>query len=86
MCLAIPAEIVEIDGDIAKVRVGDTDTFMKTSLMLLPEEPSLGDFLIIHAGFAMTTLDRHEALETIKLLREMANLLGEDGLGQVPEN
>jgi hydrogenase expression/formation protein HypC len=70
MCLAIPAEIVEIEDEMAVVRVGEA--LRKASLMLLPEEPRLGDYVIVHAGFALHTVDPQEARESLRLLRELA--------------
>ncbi|MFV0420741.1 HypC/HybG/HupF family hydrogenase formation chaperone [Oleidesulfovibrio sp.] len=75
MCLAIPAEIEELlDGDMAKCRVGKSDTFVTVSTMLLEEPPAIGDFLIVHAGFALRKLDPLEAQESLRLLRQMANI------------
>ncbi len=70
MCLAIPAEIIEIDEEMALVSVGGA--LRKASLMLLPEQPELGDFVIVHAGFALHTVDPLEAQESLRLLRELA--------------
>ena len=50
----------------------------KASLMLLPEEAQLGDYVIIHAGFALHKVDPEEAQESLRLLREMASLAEED--------
>lgn len=69
MCLAIPAEIVQIEDEMAVVRVGDT--LRKASLMLLPEV-CLGDYVILHAGFALHRVDPEEARESLRLLRELA--------------
>jgi len=74
MCLAIPAEITEIEDDMAIVRVGDA--VRKTSLILLPEKPVVGDFVIIHAGFALHTVDPAEAEESLRLIREMVSIAG----------
>ncbi len=76
MCLAIPAEIVEIEGEMATVKVGEA--MRKASLMLLSEEGQIGDYVIVHAGFALHKVDPHEARESIRLLRELANIGGED--------
>ncbi|ABK18624.1 HypC/HybG/HupF family hydrogenase formation chaperone [Syntrophobacter fumaroxidans] len=76
MCLAIPAEVLEIEDEMATVRVGDA--IRRTSLMLLPEKPKLGDYVIIHAGFALHTVDPQEAMESLRILREMAALAGDD--------
>lgn len=75
MCLAIPAEIIEIQDDTATVRVGDA--LRKASLMLLPETAQLGEFVIVHAGFALHKVDPKEAEESIKLLRELAAMADE---------
>lgn len=75
MCLAIPAEITEIEDDMATVRVGDA--IRRVSLMLLPDKPVLGDYVIIHAGFALHTVDPAEAEESLKLIREMVSIAGD---------
>lgn len=76
MCLAIPAEIIKIEEEMATVRVGEA--LRKASLMLLPEEAQLGDYVIIHAGFALHKVDPEEAQESLRLLREMASHAEED--------
>jgi len=76
MCLAIPAEIIEISDGVATCKVGEGDTTVQASIMLLDEEVTLGDYVIIHAGFALRKLDPKEAQETLKILRDMVNLLG----------
>jgi len=70
MCLAIPGEIVEIQDEVATVRIGDA--LRKASLMLLPDGAEIGEYVIVHAGFALNKLDPEEALESLRLLREMA--------------
>ncbi|MCU0588834.1 MAG: HypC/HybG/HupF family hydrogenase formation chaperone [Syntrophobacteraceae bacterium] len=75
MCLAIPAEIIEIHDEMATVRVGEA--VRKASLMLLPEPAELGEFVIVHAGFALHKVDPGEAMESLKLLRELAALSDE---------
>ena len=79
MCLAIPAQIVELHAEgMARARVGESQTYLNTSVMLLPEPAEVGDYVIIHAGFALHKLNREEAQETLRLLREMAeNLEGQ---------
>ena len=67
MCLAIPSRIVEIKGDVATIDVEGVK--MTTSLLLL-ENPKVGDYVIVHAGFAIHTIDEEEAQETLKILRE----------------
>jgi hydrogenase expression/formation protein HypC len=72
MCLAIPAEVVHVEDEMATVKVGDA--LRKVSLMLLPEGAALGDYVIVHAGFALHKVDPEEAKESLRLLREMAAL------------
>lgn len=76
MCIAIPAEIVELrDDGMARARVGESQTYLNASIMLLPESPQVGDYVIVHAGFALRKLDPADAQESLRLLREMAQTL-----------
>ena len=68
MCLAVPAKVMAIEDDLAKVEANGVTR--EASLMLLPEA-KLGDWVLVHAGFAMQIVDEKEALETQALLREM---------------
>lgn len=73
MCLAVPAEIVELQGnDMARARIGASQTYMNISVMLVPEKVHVGDFVLIHAGFALHKLNEEEAAETLRILRELA--------------
>lgn len=70
MCLGIPAKVVHIDDS----QVGKVDylgTKIKTNLSLL-ENVKKGDWVIVHAGFAISKLNEEEAKETLELLREYA--------------
>lgn len=71
MCLAIPAEVIEIEDEMATIRVGEA--IRKASLMLLSEKPQIGDYLIVHAGFALHKIDPEEARESLRLLMELAS-------------
>lgn len=71
MCLAIPARIVSIKGDTAIVDVGGVRR--EANLMLCPEA-QVNDYIIMHAGFAIQILDRKDAEETLKMLKEFENL------------
>ena len=76
MCLAIPAKIVELlDNGMARARVGNSETYLTAAVSLLPEPAQVGDYMIIHAGFALHRLDPAEAEATLRLLREMTELL-----------
>ena len=69
MCLAVPAQIVEREDMVATVDVGGVRR--QVSMMLLPEA-QIGDYVLIHAGFAMQQIDEEEAKLTWSLLQEMA--------------
>ncbi len=76
MCLAIPARIEELFGEgMARVRVGESQTFLNASVMLLPTEPQIGDYVIVHAGFALHVMTPKEAEESLSALRELAQAL-----------
>lgn len=73
MCLAIPAQIVELEpSDMARVRIGESSTYLSASTMLLPDPPAVGDYVIVHAGFALHKLSDEEAQESLSALREIA--------------
>lgn len=72
MCLGIPAEILSIDGEMAKVSIGGT--IVNASLQLI-ENPAVGEFVLLHSGFAIEKLSKEDAEETMRLLKE----LGEAG-------
>lgn len=75
MCLAVPMQIVSIEGD---KMVAEIDGVRReASLMMLNEKVAVGDFVLIHAGFAISRLDEEEALETLDLMRECLTL-GQD--------
>ncbi|MHC4205577.1 MAG: HypC/HybG/HupF family hydrogenase formation chaperone [Planctomycetota bacterium] len=68
MCLAIPARIVELEGDVAVVdAMGNR---YKTKTTLLPEA-KLGDLVLVHAGFAISLVDEEEAKQTWQLIAEI---------------
>lgn len=70
MCLAVPMRIVEMDGREATVELPGV---RKRVRMDLVEGASVGDYALIHAGYAITVLPEEEALETLSYLREMAD-------------
>lgn len=77
MCLAIPGKIIEIENDKehAIVDYGD-GTKRKANITLV--DVKIGDYILVHAGFAIEVLNEKEALETLDLFREM--LSGEEGV------
>ncbi|MCW9035694.1 MAG: HypC/HybG/HupF family hydrogenase formation chaperone [Rhodospirillales bacterium] len=71
MCLAIPAKIVELlEGDMAKVEVDG----VRKEVSLAMVDAGLGDYVIIHVGYALSKIDAEEAAKTIALFAEMAEL------------
>ena len=72
MCLAIPMEVLKIEGQNAEVQVGGTRHTVR--LDVISEFPEVGDYVIVHAGFALTRLDREEAIATLKLFEEGLNI------------
>ncbi|MEI7982638.1 MAG: HypC/HybG/HupF family hydrogenase formation chaperone [Bacteroidota bacterium] len=70
MCLAIPAKVIAVEGSGALVTVGDTE--YRASLLLL-DDVRVGDFIMLHAGFAIEKVDPEEAAETMRLLNEIAD-------------
>jgi hydrogenase expression/formation protein HypC len=70
MCLAIPARILSLDGMKAIVEIGGVTR--EASVMLL-EDAAVGDWVIVHAGFAIEKLHPEEAEQTLALFREMAD-------------
>lgn len=69
MCLAIPTRIVRIDGETAIGEVGGVQR--EISLVLTPEA-KVGDYVIVHAGFAIQILDQEAARETERIFERMA--------------
>jgi hydrogenase expression/formation protein HypC len=76
MCLGIPAKVVQVD-DSGLGKVDYLGTRVKTNFTLL-EEVKKGDWVIVHAGFAISKLDEAEAKETLELLREYADAIEDE--------
>ena len=70
MCLAIPAKVISVDGSNAMVSIEDVE--YKASLPML-DDVRPGDFVMLHAGFAIEQVDPEEAAETLRLLNEIAD-------------
>ncbi len=68
MCLAVPVRVLQIDGQKALVELGGLAR--QASIMLVPDV-QVGDYVLLHAGFAIQKLDEREAEETIRLFAEM---------------
>jgi len=68
MCLALPARIIELDGDNAVVDAMGNRWHIKTTLL---EGAKLGDLVLVHAGFAISLVDEEEAKKTWQLIAEI---------------
>ena len=71
MCLAIPAQVKSIDGQQAVVEIGGVTR--RASIQLTPEV-KVGDYVLLHTGYAINIIDQDEAEETLKLLREISEV------------
>jgi len=68
MCLGIPAKIIQIEGEFAKANINGAT--IKVGVQLL-EDIRIGDYVLVHTGYALEKLSKEDALETIKTLREL---------------
>jgi len=73
MCLAIPAKIVKVDGIMATAEVGGVQKEISLALI---EDVAVGDYVIVHVGYALNRLDPQEAEQTLELFREVARQSG----------
>ena len=71
MCLSVPAQVISIEGDNAKVSVGGT--IMNANLGLV-EDVKVDDYILLHTGFALQKIDAEEAAETLKIFEEFSEL------------
>ena len=69
MCLAIPSKVIEINDMLATVDVQGARR--EANLMLMPEDVSVGDYVLVHAGFAIQKVDEEAALDALNLINEM---------------
>ena len=73
MCLAIPLQLVEIDG---KTAVGEAMGMRREIRVDFIPEPKLGDYVIVHAGFAIERLPKQQALDDLEAWEEVRDALG----------
>jgi hydrogenase expression/formation protein HypC len=78
MCLAVPGKIIEIydTGDLKMGKIDFGGAIREACLAYVPEA-KVGDYTIIHVGFALNLLDEDEAQETLRLLRDISDLNNE---------
>jgi hydrogenase expression/formation protein HypC len=77
MCLSIPAKILSIDGSMAEVSAGGA--IFKAGLHLI-ENAAVGEYVLLHAGFAIQKINEKEAAETLNLFDQLKNSLNENGV------
>jgi len=70
MCLAIPGKILEINGNSALI---DFDGLKQNVIIALIENPEIGKYVIVHAGYAIEQMDEKDALEAIEQWKELAS-------------
>lgn len=69
MCLAVPGKIVNKNGNKGTVEIGN---MRREVFMLLVPEASVGEYVLVHAGCAIQTIDKQEAFKTLEVLKELA--------------
>jgi hydrogenase expression/formation protein HypC len=83
MCLAVPGKVIEIEGD-GELRMGKVDFsgVQRQACLAYVPEVELGDYVLVHVGFAISRIDEEAAHETLAALKEMGGLAE---LGPPPE-
>ena len=74
MCLGIPAKITRLDGEFAEANINGAT--IKVGVQLI-EDVKLGDYVLVHTGYALEKLSEEEARETLETLRELEQLNNE---------
>jgi len=69
MCLGVPMQVLEIHDDMVVAEIDGVQR--EASLMMLGEPVAVGDYVIVHAGFAISRIDPAEAEETLQIMREI---------------
>jgi len=68
MCLAVPMKLLRVEGENGNVELGG---IVKEISLALIDNVKIGDYLLVHAGYAIQKIDEEEALETISILKEI---------------
>lgn len=84
MCLAIPAEVIQVDpdSDTAQVALGGV---VKEISLALVTDVTVGDYVLVHVGYALNTISQAEAEHTLALIREIGMLQGESSASDAPD-
>lgn len=80
MCLSVPAKILEINGTVAKASIGGS--IIDVSLQLV-DDAKIGDYVLVHTGFALEKIDEKEARKTLDLLNDMVEEDPEDMIAYI---
>lgn len=80
MCLAVPGKIISIDNSNSELRIAKINFggIIKEACIQWLDDVSIGDYVIVHAGFALNKIDTQEAEETIAILNKMADLMDKE--------
>ncbi|HXZ89752.1 MAG TPA: HypC/HybG/HupF family hydrogenase formation chaperone [Candidatus Dormibacteraeota bacterium] len=76
MCLAYPGKVVELDGDFARVDFGEGTIKEGVNVSLV--QPKIGDFVLVHAGYAIQIVDEAEARQTLEYWRQILSAVPEE--------
>lgn len=76
MCLAVPSKIIHKEDLIATV--DSQGTRLKVSLLLLTEEVEVGDYVLVHAGFAIQKVEKNTAEDSLRLIEEISQRLAQE--------
>ena len=68
MCLGVPMRVMQIDGESALCEI---DGVQRQASLMMVEDVAVGDFVLIHAGFAIEKLDEEDAAETLRIFRQL---------------
>ena len=75
MCIAVPAEVIELkDGNIAVIDYGDLQQEVRVDLV----DVSVGEYVLVHVGFAIQKLSKEEALETLEIFKQVYDAMAEE--------
>lgn len=70
MCLSIPAKIIELEGEMGKASIGGS--IIDVGLQLV-EDIKIGDYVLVHTGFALEKIDEEEALKQLQVLKDLSD-------------
>ncbi len=68
MCIAVPMKVLKVDGDFGDAELGG---IIKEVSLVLIDDVKVGDYVLVHAGYAIQKIDENEALETISFLKKL---------------